>query len=192
MKTSRIVIGRNRLYGGHEISNLTVRVERGGPMWKPYDKLPESAMNEWDAFENILVNLSDGGKKLYISGVFRTDTTWTGHGHEVCRVQNDTSGTYAIIGWENLHRALVENPKEHYGFLIVEELLCDPVLERIAIDHITKGKSMTEATVDLHDTVYCSIEECVDRDWFGLACKAEDREMITCCIETTLGKSGIS
>ncbi len=186
----RIKVKRKRACGSQkqEHAHVTVAIERGGPQWVSYAALQPDRRKEWDAFEQILIRLSQG-MQLYVSGSFRH---WPETLHERFVMKKDHegwTGMCRIGSAEELHGLLVANPDTvGYGYLVTKSALSEKEAFRIVKRHHGwwGGRDMDNCIIEACPLAFCGIEECIDRDWFGLECRLEDYQHIEQAIADTL------
>lgn len=185
MKKLRIEISE-RYDGVPEVIGVAaIRIERGGPMWLRYDTLSEEGRNEWDAFEEVLTNLSRN-RSLYISGHF------DGRGVSGKRRNHRAySGVMPLSDSMELHRVLTENPNEYYGFLVSESPLTDSMVDTLGQKHNIDAESMVDIAFTICPFAFCAIEECIDRDWFALACYRRNLDEVLRLVEGVLRRRNL-
>jgi len=171
-------------------AHITVLITRGGPQWVPYTALSAHLRREWDAFEQILLRLSDG-RCLYISGSFNRAEGKTRERTVLKEGREEWTGMCVVTTAQDLHAVLVENPLTiGYGYLITERSLCEDEAMAVAKRHhrLWGGHNMDDQIIDSCPPAFCGIEECIDRDWFGLECRLGDYEGIARTIVDVLSE----
>jgi len=166
---------------------VSVLLNRGGGQWTPYDKLTQTEQNQWDAYESVLCELSEG-KIFLVSGFFEKVPSQL----SVYAITNDCLGIIGMCEVSNrdeLHSLLISNPNEHYGFLILKEQLPHKDIISIAALH-NRGSDLVDKDIVTmcNNSAYCLIEENVDRDWFALATQRRYKSEIINTIQNVLKK----
>ncbi|AQT67595.1 hypothetical protein STSP2_00743 [Anaerohalosphaera lusitana] len=164
---------------------FTLILYRGGPQWIAYNELDFEHRKEWDAFESILLKLSED-KNLLVCGSFSADfrnkayyfhadakDCWTG----ACLAQTES----------DLHDLLIHHPDEYYSFVVVARDVDAETLTNVLGPHLAKSVPICDLVVG-HDEIFCGVEECIDRNRAELVCHVDDYDSIVGLITTLLSE----
>lgn len=165
--------------GDGKITTTEVRLNRGGPQWETYHKLPAVLRKEWDAIEDVVGALA-AGKAAYAYGTAHPKAIksecWISEGKGA-----SFTGLTHLETRQHLHEILMRNGTEEF-YLIITTRELDGAEAQDVCRVIQPGVS-SEVLLESRREMHCVVAEATDHDYFVVTCRMQDKGAIIAAIQ---------